>query len=399
MSVMKTRTPMAGALILALVTLTGPVAAQDANTDARWLPFVGCWEAVGGEEEIGLLCFALDGAGVTLTNYAAGEVVSSERLVADGSRQQVSVEGCEGYETVTFSEDGRRAFTETEFFCGTDEARTGTGVMAFLAQNRWADIRTLQAGDEPFAWVQEYRLAGIDRIAEEGAVNPAEGLGMAVRTARAAAATRLDLEDVIEASQRMDDKAVETWLVAKRDRFDPDGRDLLRLADAGVSSDVIDAVVAVSHPERFYVALGEAPEEYADQPRPTHYRGYMGFSPFWGPTWGLRYGYAPYGWGYPAYPGWGYGYWGYNPGYVVIGKQPRGGRIYNGRGYRSGSSGSSPSYRDGRGAQPRGGSSQPSYSRGGGSGGTVAPSTSSRSGGRQATPRRAQRRPSGSGGR
>jgi hypothetical protein len=401
------------ATLVAVLAIAAPASAQNATADARWLPFVGCWEAIGGEEEIGLLCFKMEGEGVTLTNYVGGEIASTETLVADGRRQQVSVEGCEGFETVGFSADGRRVFTDTEFLCGTEEARTGSGVMAFLTPNTWADIRTLQAGDEPFAWVQEYRLVGVDRVAEEGAEDPSNGLGMAVRTARAAAAAALDLEDVIEASAQMDDKAVETWLVARRDNFTPNAQDLVQLADAGVSDNVIDAVVAVSHPDRFLVDAGGTTEQFAGQPRPTHYRGYMGYNPFWGPAWGVAmgYGYAPYGLGYgyapgygyyPGYgPGYGYGYWGYRPGYVVVGPKPRGGRVYNGRGYSSGrsSSGSSSggSAVRGRSAQPRGGA-QPGYSVGGsrpsaGSGGAASPAP--RSGGRQATPRRAQRRPGG----
>jgi len=143
-----------------------PVDAQaTGGNDSRWLPFVGCWEALGGEEELGLLCFRPDGDGVVLTNYQNGGVASTERLVADGSRQQVSVEGCEGWESVQFSEDGRRAFTTTEFMCGAEPSSTGSGVMAFLDRSSWADIRTLQTGDEPFAWVQEYRLASAERIA------------------------------------------------------------------------------------------------------------------------------------------------------------------------------------------------------------------------------------------
>jgi hypothetical protein len=347
MDAMKNRIWAAVAAAIAVFAVAAPAGAQELGADARWLPFVGCWEAVNGEDEIGLLCFRMEGQGVTLTNYVGGEAISTETLVADGRRQQVSVEGCAGFESVRFSDDGRRIFTQTEFLCGTEEPRTGTGVMAFLGPNTWADIRTLTAGDEPFSWVQEYRLASAETVAEAGVENPAAGLGMAVRTGRAAAATHLDLEDVIEASEKIDVKAVETWLVAKRD------------------------------------------------PPP----GYVTYSPFWGPAWGLsfRYGYGPYGpgWGYPGY-GYGYG-GGYYPGNVVIGKQPQGGKVYNGTGYRSrpGSSGSSgSSFTGGRRAQPRSGGAQPSYSAGGRSGGSAA-SSGGRSGGRQATPRRAVRRPSG----
>jgi hypothetical protein len=377
---------------VAALTLAVPAQAQQ-DRDGRWMAFVGCWEAVGAEEELGLMCFDYDGDGVMLTNHVGGQVASTERLVADGQQRPVSVEGCEGWETVEFSDDGRRAFTRTEFFCGTDEARTGTGVMAFTSPNRWADVRALDVGGEEIAWVQEYQLVGVDRLAEEGVVDPAQGLGMAVRSARMAAAAPIDLTDLEEALGRMDAKAVETWIVAQQDGFDPSADDLLRLADAGASEGVIDAVVAVSHPDRFIVEASGPIEEIENAPQPTHYRGYMAYSPFYGPF-GMRYGYSSFGYGYYGsslgYPGYGYGYGGYRPGYVIIDRRPRGGQVYNGRGYvpRVGRTST------GRTALPRGGPGQPSFSTGGSgsSAGSAAPSSGSRGGG---TARKAKRRPGG----
>lgn len=382
-------TILAGVAALALAL---PAQAQQ-DRDGRWMAFVGCWEAVGAEDELGLMCFDYDGDGVMLTNHVGGQVASTERLVADGQQRPVSVEGCEGWETVEFSDDGRRAFTRTEFFCGTDEARTGTGVMAFTSANRWADVRALDVGGEEIAWVQEYQLVGIDRLAEEGVVDPAQGLGMAVRSARMAAAAPIDLTDLEEALGRMDAKAVETWIVAQQDGFDPSADDLVRLADAGASEGVIDAVVAVSHPDRFIVEASGPIEEIGNAPQPTHYRGYMAYSPFYGPF-GMRYGYSSFGYGYYGsslgYPGYGYGYGGYRPGYVIIDRRPRGGQVYNGRGYvpRGGRTST------GRTALPRGGSGQPSFSTGGSgsSAGSAAPSSGSRGG---STGRKAKRRPGG----
>lgn len=379
----------------AALALSSPLSAQ-AEQDGRWMAFVGCWEAVGAEDDLGLLCFDLDGAGVQLTNYVDGEVASTEGLVADGSQRPVAVEGCEGWESVEFSADGRRAFTRTEFFCGTDEARTGTGVMTFVAANRWADVRVLQVSGEEVAWVQEYVLADRDRLGELGIESPAEGLTMAVRSARMAATAPIDLADVEEALGLMDAKAVETWIVAQQDELDPDADDLVRLADAGAPSNVIDAVVAVSNPDRFVVEAAGPIEEVADAPRPTHYRGYMGWSPFYGSRWAFGYGYSPFGyryspWGWDYGYGYGYNYWGSRPGYVIIDRRPRGGTMSNDRGYIP-RSGRIPA---GRMARPRGDSPSPSFSTGGGSSaGSAAPS----SGGRRATPRKAKRRGGGEGG-
>jgi hypothetical protein len=396
---MTMRTLLVGAsFTIAALSLAAPTSAQ-ADGDARWMPFIGCWEAVGADDQLGLLCFDFDGAGVELTNHVAGQAASTEQLVADESQRPVSVEGCEGWESVSFSEDGRRAFTQTEFFCGTEEARTGTGVMTFVAPNQWSDVRVLDVGGEEVAWVQEYRLVGADRLAEQGLTDPAEGLGMAVRSARMAAAAPIDLGDVQEALGRMDDKAVETWIVAQQDQLDPDAADLIGLADAGAPENVIDAVVAVSHPDRFVVEAAGPIEEVENEPRATHYRGYMGYNPFYGSRLGVRYGYgygySPFGLGYSPWAydyGYGYGYWGSRPGRVIIERRPsNGGRWDNDRGYipRSGRTST------GRTARPRGDAGSPSFSTGSGSSaGSAAPS----SGGSRSTPRKAKRRRGGGNG-
>jgi hypothetical protein len=385
--------------------LASPLNAQE--TDGRWLPFVGCWEALGqdnteDESANGIVCFELQGDGVTLSNHVGGEVVSTEVLVADGRRQQVAVEGCEGAETVRFSEDGRRVFTQTDFTCGTEETRSGTGVMAFVSATRWIDVRSLDAGDEPFAWFQAYRLVGPDRMAEEGIEDPSAELGMAVRAARASAAADLTLDDVVEASRAMDATAVESWLVLRGDDFDPSADDLVRLAEADVPESVIDAVVAVSYPDRF-VARTDAPPEQMDAPVRRGYRGWMAYDPFWGSRFAFGYGWAPFTLGYSPYwysPYAGYGgyyggyypYAGYRPGTIVIDRRTSGGRVYRGSGYTRSYSGGGASATGGRIARPRGGSgTQPSYSTGSrGSAGRAMPSSGSRP-----TGRKAKRRPSG----
>ena len=73
-----------------------------------------------------------------------------------------------------------------------------------------------------------------------------------------------------------------------------DARDLIALQDAGVSDELIDAVVAVSNPEQFMVEVGQDVDRYDVPPYPVHYRGYMSVAQYWGPRWGSRYGYSPY---------------------------------------------------------------------------------------------------------
>lgn len=356
----------AGAVALVLTALPAAAQADATNLDGRWLPFIGCWEAVGAQEDIGLLCFSPAGEGVEVTNYVEGEISSIELLVGDGERRQVSAEGCEGWESLVFSEDGRRAFTTTEFLCGDSETRTGTGVMTFLSTTGWADVRALEIDGEPFAWVQEYELASLETLRKHDIADPASDLGMAVRSARMAASASIDIDDVLEASVSMDDKAVETWVILQGEDLRVDAGDLIELADAGASDDLIDAVVAVSNPEEFMVEVGHDVERYDMPAYPMHYRGYMSVAHYWGPQWGpgFWYGYSPYSPFYNAYGYYGgsyrYGYWGYRPGYVVVTPRGnRGGAVYR-DGYRSSTD------RAGRTARPRG-SNPPATESGGAS--------------------------------
>ena len=80
---------------------------------------------------------------------------------------------------------------------------------------------------------------------------------MAIQAARIYAARNIWLEDVAEAAERVDAKAVEAWVAERGERFAIDADALVKLADAGVSESIIDVVVAVSYPERFAIA-GEA---------------------------------------------------------------------------------------------------------------------------------------------
>ena len=386
---------------MALLTIAIPAHAQE-NIDGRWLAFVGCWEPVNGEDDAGLLCFSPSDGGLEMQNIVAGEVVATEHLVADGQLRPVSAAGCEASESLEFSEDGRRVFTRSEFVCGGDLARSGTGIMSFVAPNRWIDVRALDVEGEVVAWVQEYAMVGPARLAEEGVSDPSQGFGVGVRVGRmVAASTAIDLDDVEEAVAHMDAKAVETWIAAQRDPFDLRAEDLLRLSDNGVPGSVIDVVVAVSYPDKFVVEPSSPIEQTRGDRRvgDAAYRGYGGYNPYYGGVGYSRYGfgyssfgYSPFGFSSLGFYGGGFGggYPGYRPTTVIIdrrGGSDGGGRIQNGRGYTTGSSGSS-----GRVAQPRSPSSRPAASVGSGS---QSGSSAGSSGGTGSAPRKAKRRRTG----
>jgi uncharacterized membrane protein YgcG len=325
-------------------------------------------------------------------NVAGREVTATEPLVADGQPRPVSAEGCTGSERVEFSADGMRAYTRSEFQCGA-ETRQGSGIMSFVSRNQWIDVRALTVSGEPVAWAQGYELATPEQLAAQGIQNPAAGNEDLIRAARVRAAREIEIEDVEDATSRVEARAVEVWVAAHETPFDLDGDELVRLADAGVPESVIDVMVAVTYPERFRLAPEGAPTEVAAAQvaggYPVAFRGYRSY--LWDPFWGAgAYGYSPYysrfgyyGYGYGGYGG----YWGYVPATIVVQPAPNvvipRGRVVPGRGYvrDNGSSDNSGSARPS--ASSGNGDSGGGSSSGGGGGG----SSSGGGGGRRAVPR------------
>ena len=332
-------------------------------TDTRWGAFVGCWEPVAGQEDAdaGLLCVRPADLGVEMFTIHAGEVRTSDLLIADGEPRAIQAEGCEGWEEVSFSDDGRRAFTRSAYSCEGVQ-QSGTGVLALVSPTQWVDVRAVEVDGERTSWVQRYSLVGVDRAVSEGVDGPGFGMETASRAARFVAHRGVGFGEVEEASRNVDTEAVEGWLANRSEGFAPTANDLERLVDAGVAESVIDVIVAKSFPETFSVDAEGAAEQAAAQSGAMPSRGarrtlyYGPRMPFGFRTlgYGYRYGYGPgdvyYGLGYRD--GYGYpGYWDYRPGTVTIERrspEPPG-RMIRGRGYTRGTSG------DGDTAVPRGG--------------------------------------------
>ena len=191
-------TRYATAILSGALLLTMAVPAQGQIDDVRWLPFIGCWQLVDAGADGELLCFRPAPAGVEMTSYASGEPVATETLIADGQARTIVAEGCDGLESVSFSADGRRAFTRSEIICG-DDPRSGTGVMALIEPTRWVDVRALDVQGEQVGWTQEYALVGLERMVQDGIPDPAAGIEGSVRGARLLAARDIELDDVTEA--------------------------------------------------------------------------------------------------------------------------------------------------------------------------------------------------------
>ena len=404
-TVMRTKSIGLVAGAAAVVALGGAPAAlngQEAETKTGWQPYLGCWEPQlaasgdwmlsGTEVDEGILCFVPGGADVEMLTVVEGSIAYRESFRTDGQPRAIEQEGCTGQESARFSDDRRRIYTVSEMSCEGEAPRRSTGIISMPSPGEWLDVRAIEMNGVSTAWSQWYQRTDGSVLRELGFADLDRPSPFSVRGATAYANTVITIDDVIDASGNVDPRAVEGWIAAVRQEFiNLDADDLIRLEEGGVSTKVIDVVVAVSFPGRFAFGQSEAaPADGFEDPRvartiyadrcsyyndPFYYGsryGNRGYSR--GCGYGYGYGYGGYGYGYGGY---GYGYGGYGGSYVPVvvnvDRAPRstGGRVVAGRGYRGprsiGSTGSS-----GRGGSWVGSSGGSRGSSGGSSGGRKA---------------------------
>jgi hypothetical protein len=341
--------------------------ATDQATDGRWLAWMGCWqpvaEAATVDASVALLCFQpLSGdVGVEMVSVENGEISTRQTVRADGRRHDSSLEECTGWDRGDFSARPARVFLASEYVCEGDVVRASTGLLAMVSSEEWIEVKVVTVGGgEPMTWVTRYRLATQSDAEAAGFGDIAADRTMSVRSARVAAAARPSVDDVIEASEYVEAEAVSAWIAERDAPLEIDADELVRMADADVSEDVIDMVIAVTYPSRFAVDR-ESERDGPDNGRAYgSFQGWGSYQPFYGSLFFSPFGfYSRYGYGFGyrgfGYGGYGYGGYGYGgyyvPVVVEVDRSDTGARAINRQGYRRGqSSGTTRS----RGASPRG---------------------------------------------
>ena len=387
------------------------------RVDPRWLPWVGCWEMIADTinsqqvESIGTLNVCIiprsDAPGVRVVTFLDGREVFEESVVADGSRRRHVEDDCDGRQTAHWSADGYRLFTNSEMTCDDGLSQVTAGVSLLVSGNTWLDIESIFLDDRMHRElvVQRYRRVNDSKARELGAVALSDRQLLLAARERAAAATPIDIEDLLEANEWVPVEAIEALVVESQANFPIDSNALNALADSGLPTTVIDLLVAQSYPDYFVVENtavgGVAPRPIGPRVvyQPPYYTSvYLGFPSFyypWGWGWG-SWGWGG-GWGYNAYSPFGWSpwrgsYWGRYPSYRYRSSVPRygsvyGGRVINNQGYARARPVASPHGGGGSGWRT-------AVRRGGGSGG-------SGGGGGSSSPgvRSSGARPSGSSGR
>jgi len=300
-------------LALAALALATPARGQ-APADAHWLPWLGCWEIVvptgqtapPGRAQV--CVHAAPGApGATFVNMLGGKVVSQEEVVADGARHSVAQGGCTGWQTASWSADGRRLFHHSELDCGAGNKRSSSGVMAFLPDDQWLQVDAAGVPGSHDVGQARYRQMAPAAAAATGFMP--QGIDLAIQTARTAASAPLSLRDVVEASRQLEPEVLQALVFERGNGYEVNARVARQLADARVPADVIDLMVALSYPDFFDIKNGSPRLALADGGSSGgSSRGrYPGG---WGGGYGCydRFGYPGYGYSGYGYPGWIYSY-------------------------------------------------------------------------------------------
>ncbi len=431
----------------------GVLTAGAQTPDARWQPWLGCWAPSDAPSQgiaanntaAGLVCVvpAASGAGVEVATVANGVVVHRERLNPTGARTAKTLDNCPGWESATWSADSRRLMLRSEYVCGNNIKVRGSGVFAISPTGEWIQVQGSSVGAGASARAVRYTAVGLQlERAAIGADTDSTRVhlvtvstGFGTISARSVAGENVLADHVLEVARHVDGPVAEAWLNEVEQRFLLDGRELVRLADAGLSPRLIDLMVALSYPQRFAVKRtepvradlgsrgtvsgGGAGYNYRGSPSERWecgfgnsmlsygyygsgcYSGYYGYGYSAIGRYGA-YGYGPYGsggYGYNGYNGYNGYYTGQQP--IIIIQRPADnspsrteGRAVNGSGYTrrtsepssnpqrsSGSSSSSSSSSSGSSGSSSGSSGAASSSAGSSS------SSGSSSGDRTAKPR------------
>jgi hypothetical protein len=335
------------AILAALALLAVAVPAQAQSADARWEPWLGCWELTAdnigeGAPAAGRLssapapaqrrndatprvCVTRDAAGVRVETTVRGQAAIDQRIVADATERPLADEDCRGTQRAEWSNDGLRFFSTATLTCKDDPAPRRVSGMSMLATNgTWLDVQAIEIGARETVRVRRYYRAPGEPAVPRLTV----------------AASSLSLDDVKEASGKVAARALEAALVETNTGFDLSGRTLLDLDSAGVPDSVIDLLVALSYPDRFVVersssrgsAGGGGGTIFTNDPFMVGWA--FGYPAFYDDYFYSPYYYTPFGYSRRSFGGFGQLGDSISIAPAPSGPQPSGaGRVVDGQGY------------------------------------------------------------------
>jgi hypothetical protein len=337
---------MARSAAIAAMLSAGSVSAQTSagpQVDPRFQPWMGCWTPSAQSTGMGvgqtpkppsMACVVPSttfAGSVDLVVFDSANVATRSAVPLPGTRVSKSVDGCAGTETATWMPDDRRLLMQAELSCGRGTKRLETGLMTMSAGGEWMQVQHLDVGGNAATSVMTLRYV-VDSLGEWARLGASAA--PSTLSLRLAVGAPLLNSDVLAVAKRAPAALTEAWITETRQQFSVNGKELVRLADGGMPSRVIDLMIAISNPETFAVRtpsadrdrLGAADMLSGGISSARMRGGCRGMDDFcygpggmgaWGLGWqygmspfdaySLRYGYgglySPYGFGNGYYPG------------------------------------------------------------------------------------------------
>jgi len=359
-----------GIALVFSISLTAETRASDQpntesheNLDTRWIPWIGSWRLVSNtvntiesapEEEYLLTISPGDnGKTIILKSYREEMLLVEEKIIADGLRHPLTDDRCMGWYLYFWSETGKRLLFNSESNCPGDLPRLISGMSIVDSTGDWLDIQLVQNGEGKAITIRRYRNVDKDSV-NLSWINETQ-----TSLSRISAGKSFSISEIIELSSKVEPEVLEAALLEIHKPFPINSKQLERLADSEVPSQIVDLMVALSFPDKFTVEgtalyMVQQPEIQQSYPffwLPYHYCSYdhLIFPWHWASSTCIPYGYSYLG--YDVCPG-RYYYFSSHPYFWVSGGNGADtGRLIEGHGYTRispSSSGSSP-----RRARPR----------------------------------------------
>ena len=285
---------------------------RDTVMDSRWLPWIGSWRLVSntvnatdrdlkGEYLLKISPGKRETA-VTVQAFQDETVLFEDTIVADGSSQSLKDKDCTGWHKYSWSDTGKRLLLESESTCAGESPRKASGIFVIDDYGEWLDIQLLQDQSEGIITVRRYSLV------DEAEDLTGHGI-RATRRAHLASGASFSIDEIIELSNKVASEVLEAALMELHKPFKINSKTLMRLADAGVPTPVVDLMVALSFPEKFHV---ERDTIYLAKKTDSTSSGPGGAYPY--PPY-MYYPFHPWYWTPYTYPYYWYSYWGVWPCY------------------------------------------------------------------------------------
>jgi hypothetical protein len=230
---------------------------ESVTIDVRWIPWIGSWRLVSNtvnrddrdlKGDYRMEVSPTDsGTAVTMKTFKDDTVLFEDAIISDGISQPLKDKECSGWYKYSWSDTGKRLLFESESRCPDRPAQNISGISVMNRNRDWVDIQLLRNSQDRIITVRRYSL-----VSEQTEDFTGQGVGIAM-AGRLKAGTNFSVNEIIELSRMVPEEVLEAALMEFREPFNINSKTLQRLADAEVPTPVIDLMVALSFPDKFYI--------------------------------------------------------------------------------------------------------------------------------------------------